>query len=85
VVGRPRVTNRSFSATGTPASGPGSPPRAISASISPARASAASAATCRKAPMRGSAAAMRSRCAAVTSRAEISFARTRRASADADW
>jgi hypothetical protein len=45
VVGTPRVTTRSLSATGTPASGPSCWPAARAASISPARRSAASAST----------------------------------------
>src|SRR6516162_6102885 len=72
VVGRPTVVNTSLTATGTPASGLSGSPAWRLASTSAACSSALSAATCRKAWTRPSTAAIRSRCAWVTSVAETS-------------
>jgi len=72
VVGRPLVVNTSLTATGTPASGPSSSPWLRFASMLAACSSALSAATCRNACTRSSTAAIRSRCARVTSVAETS-------------
>src|ERR1700729_1766597 len=72
VVGIPMVVNRSLTATGTPASGPSGSPALRLASTSRARARASSAATCRNALTLSSTAAIRSRCASVTSTAETS-------------
>src|SRR5919199_2259168 len=83
VVGRPLVAITSLTAIGTPASGPSRSPRARAASTRSASASACSSATYRKAwtpsptarPVSSrcpSTAAMRSRCARVTSTAETS-------------
>src|SRR5918995_4384463 len=58
VVGTPRVHMLSLSATGTPASGPGSPPAATVASIAAARSRAASVITRLKAWISGSRAAI---------------------------
>ena len=72
VVGMPTVVNTSLTATGTPASGPSGSPLPRLPSICAAWASAVSAATYRKACTRSSTAAIRSRCAWVTSVAETS-------------
>ena len=72
VVGRPTVVNTSLTATGTPASGASCSPALRLLSTSAAWASALSAAMCRKACTRSSTAAIRSRCAWVTSVAETS-------------
>src|SRR3984957_8769037 len=72
VVGMPTVVKRSLTATGTPASGPSGAPVRRRSSTSAAWASALSAATCRKACTRSSTAAIRSRCAWVTSVADTS-------------
>ena len=67
VVGMSVVVKRSFSASGTPASGPSGWPAARRSSTAWAARSALSAATCRKACTRWSTASIRSRCARVTS------------------
>ena len=72
VVGMPRVARTSFSASGTPASGPSGIPAARAASTASAAASAPSVSTCRNAWTAPSTAAIRSRCACATSRAELS-------------
>src|SRR6266704_3502317 len=74
VVGTPLVVNTSLTATGTPASGPGLSPAARRASTAAAAASAPSESTCRNACTRSSTAAIRSRCARVTSTDETSRA-----------
>ncbi len=72
VVGTPLVVSTSFTATGTPASGPSSSPAARRSSTARAAASAPSVSTCRNACTRSSTAPMRSRWAWVTSTAEVS-------------
>src|SRR5580704_8531994 len=72
VVGMPTVVNTSLTAAGTPTSGASCSPVVRLWSTSRAWASALSAATCRKACTRPSTAAIRSRCAWVTSVAETS-------------
>lgn len=69
VVGTPSVVKMSFSASGTPASGPSFSPFARLASTARACASAPSRSTCRKALTFSSTAAIRARCASVTSTA----------------
>src|SRR5579863_4124053 len=83
VAGAPTVANRSLTATGTPASAPSGSPAARLRSTSRACASASSGFTCRNALTRSSTAAMRSRCARVTSAAETSPAETAAASSAA--
>src|SRR5215470_112120 len=84
VVGMPRVTITSFSASGTPASGPSRSPAARWSSTVLAAASAPSGSRCRNAPSRASTAAIRSRWAWVTSTAEVSPPATAAASSTAD-
>ena len=69
VVGMPTVVITSLTATGTPASGPSASPAARRSSTSAAAARAPSPSTCRKAWTASSTAAIRSRCASVTSTA----------------
>src|ERR1700754_1967366 len=76
VVGMSVVVNTSFSATGTPASGPSSSPAERRSSTLRAAASAPLVATCRKACTWSSAPAIRSRWAWVTSVAETFLARS---------
>ena len=76
VVGTPRVHRLSLSATGTPASGPGSSPAAMRASRSSAAASACSAITRLKAWISPSRASMAARCSSTTDRPVRSPART---------
>ncbi len=70
VVGMPRVQRLSFSATGTPASGPGSSPAATWSSTTTAAARASSARTRLKACSSPSRSSMRARCSSTTSRAD---------------
>ncbi len=70
----PRTARLSLTATGTPASG--SPVRSLRAPTSSASASAAPARTRRKAPIRPSSRAIRSRCACTTSRGVARLPRT---------
>ncbi len=72
VVGTPLVVKTSFSASGTPASGPSSSPLARFSSTARAALSAPSVSTCRKALTFLSTAPMRSRCAWATSTADTS-------------
>ena len=66
------VVKTSLSASGTPASGPSGSPARRRSSTAAAAASAASGATCRNARTCSSTALIRSRCARVTSTAEVS-------------
>ena len=75
VVGMSMVVNTSLSASGTPASGPRSPPAARRWSTALAAARAWSAATCRNARTRGSTSSILARCASVTSAAVTSPSR----------
>jgi hypothetical protein len=84
VVGIPRVHRLSFSATGTPASGPGSSPRATAASTASAAPRASSAMTRLNACTSPSRASMARRHSSTTSRAERSPARTAAAISNAD-
>ncbi len=83
VVRMPRVGCRSLCATGSPCSGPTAAPRANASSARAARSIARSASSVTIALSRGLRSAMRSRCAATTSRAETSFRCSRRASSSA--
>merc|ERR1711969_7559 len=74
----------SFTENGTPASGPGSSPRARRASIRRARSRARSSNTVVRAPTSGFTSWMRARCAATTSLAETTLARTASAISAAD-
>ena len=76
VVGMPRVHMLSLSATGTPASGPGSSPRATAASTASAAARASSASTRLNAWISASRASIAARCSSSTSRADRAPART---------
>src|SRR5215207_5057277 len=76
VVATPRVAMLSFSATGTPASGPGSRPAATASSTAWARWRARSAVTVLKAWISGSRASIAARCCSTTSAARASPART---------
>src|SRR5262249_25731879 len=83
VVRIPFVGWRSLWAIGSPCRGPTASPRASFSSASRASAIARSATSVTIALTRGLTAAMRSRCAAITSRAVSSFARINRASSTA--
>src|SRR5919198_555950 len=87
VVRSPAVQMLSLMPSGTPASGPGSSPAATRRSIASAAASASASATVRKAPTRGSTAAMRVSAARVSATAEISRRRTRAAASrtESSW
>ncbi len=84
VVGTPRVQRLSLSAIGTPASGPGSSPRATVASTASAAARAAASITRLQALNSPSRASTTARCSSITSRAERSPPRTAAASSNAD-
>src|SRR5262249_20235620 len=81
------VQMMSLTLIGTPASGPTSSPAATRLSTASAAASAASSLTVRKAPTRGSTAAMRASAARVSSTAEVSRRRTRAAASrtESSW
>src|ERR1700735_720397 len=83
VAGAPTVVNRSFTATGTPASAPSRSPAARLRSTARACASASSPFTCRNARTSPSTAAIRSRWAWVTSAADTLPAATAAASSAA--
>src|SRR5437867_3720003 len=87
VVRSPAVQMLSLTPSGTPASAPGSSPAATRRSIASAVASASASATVRKAPTRGSTAAMRVSAARVSATAEISRRRTRAAASrtESSW
>ena len=82
VVGTPRVHRLSFSATGTPASGPGSSPAATRASIGAAAWRASSASTRLKACTSPSRSAMRARWSSTTSAAVADRTARRRGDRD---